>query len=305
MSALVDVGAAELPFCSVIIPTHRRPDALTRCLAALAELDYPGDLFEVIVVDDGGGASLETTLAPFRDRLCLRLVHQPHGGPGSARNSAAAEARGQLLVLTDDDCLPEPSWLRELAKRGGGDPTCAVGGRTINALPDNSYSRVSQLVLHLVYAHYNADGERPHFFTSNNLAVPADGYSEVGGFDPELPTAEDRDLCDRWLGLGNRMAYAPDAVVRHAADLSFTSFVQKHFRYGRGAFRFQASGRSHSSRRRAVLGFYAALPRTLRRVPEATSKDAALLVLWQIANAAGFAWEAVMSTSRRLTARQP
>lgn len=304
MSELVDVGAAEQPFCSVIIPTRHRPDALARCLAALAELEYPGDLFEVIVVDDGGRTPLEPTLALFRERLSVRLVQQPHGGPGSARNSAAAEARGQLLVLIDDDCLPEPTWLGELAKRGGGDPTCAVGGRTINALPGNPYSRVSQLVLDLVYAHYNADGERPHFFTSNNLALPAGGYREVGGFDPDFPTAEDRDLCDRWLGFGNRMAYAPDAVVRHAADLSFTSFVRKHFRYGRGAFRFQAGGRSHRSRRRAVLGFYAALPRTMRRVPEATSKDAALLVLWQIANASGFAWEALRSTSRALTSRR-
>ena len=41
------------PYFSVIIPTHARPDRLAACLEALANLDYPRDRFEVIVVDDG------------------------------------------------------------------------------------------------------------------------------------------------------------------------------------------------------------------------------------------------------------
>ena len=54
-----DIGGAEessagLLF-TVIIPTYNRPHALRGCLESLAAQCYPRALFEVIVVDDGGG----------------------------------------------------------------------------------------------------------------------------------------------------------------------------------------------------------------------------------------------------------
>src|SRR5690348_17430989 len=54
------------PFFSVIIPTHNRPKQLAACLRAIAEVDYPRDRFEVIVVDDGGSASLQETYHSYR-----------------------------------------------------------------------------------------------------------------------------------------------------------------------------------------------------------------------------------------------
>jgi glycosyltransferase involved in cell wall biosynthesis len=283
----------------VIVPTRHRPRDLRRCLEALASLDYPRESFEVIVVDDGGSSPLDELVASFEDRIDVRVVQQPWSGAGAARNLGAGDARGALLAFTDDDCLPERGWLRALAEGAGADAARAVGGRTLNAREANRYSRVSQLVLDIAYAHYNTAPEDPHFFTSNNLAVPAAGFRDLGGFDPDLPTAEDRDLCDRWLRRGNRMVYAPDAVLHHAADLSFAGFVRKHFRYGQGAFRFQSEV-APSERRRAVVGFYAALPGTLRRVHGERRGDAGLLVVWQLANTAGFAWEALSAVARRI-----
>ena len=49
---------------SVIIPTYERPAELSRCLAALCELSYSREQFEVIVVNDGGCA-IDDTVAPF------------------------------------------------------------------------------------------------------------------------------------------------------------------------------------------------------------------------------------------------
>src|SRR2546421_4794356 len=44
-----------LPTCSIVVATYQRPRRLARCLEALAQLDYPHQSLEVIVVDDGGG----------------------------------------------------------------------------------------------------------------------------------------------------------------------------------------------------------------------------------------------------------
>jgi glycosyltransferase involved in cell wall biosynthesis len=289
--------AAEQPEFSVVIATYERPQRLARCLEALAWLDDPAGGFEVIVVDDGGAMPLDDVVSPHRDRLALRLLVQAHAGPATARNYGAAHARGRILVFTDDDCEPEPEWLRALQARFAGDRAAAVGGRTLNALPENVYSTASQLLIDYLYAYFNRERERATFLASNNLAIPAAEFLAIGGFDTGFPRAagEDRELCDRWLHLGHRLVYAPEVVIRHAHFLTLGGFVRQHFHYGRGAFHF------HRVRQERVGGgieveparFYSALlryptgrARGLRRVTLPL-----LFVLSQAANAAGFFWE--------------
>jgi len=191
------------PLCSVIVPTLRRPAQLAECLAALAELDYPGDRYEVIVVDDGGDVPLESVLAPFRDRLRLTLLAGRHAGPAAARNAGAARAQGELLVFTDDDCRPRRDWLRRLADRHAAQPADGIGGSTVSVMHGNPYAETSQLVISVGYEQNNADETDARFFASNNLAFPARAFREVGGFDESFRTSEDRELCSRWV-LGGR-----------------------------------------------------------------------------------------------------
>jgi cellulose synthase/poly-beta-1,6-N-acetylglucosamine synthase-like glycosyltransferase len=266
----------------------------------MARLDYPGDRFEVIVVDDGNATPPEAVVARFHDALDVTLLTQSHAGPGAARNTGAAQARGEFLAFTDDDCVPASNWLRALAARFVTAPEHAIGGRTLNPLLDNPYSSTSQTILELVYAYYNADPGEARFFASNNLALPTRQFRAIGGFDATFATSEDRDLCDRWLYHGYRMTYAPEALIYHAHPLTLPTFWRQHFNYGRGAFRFhQARGRRGSGPFGPEPDFYVNLLR--RALPLGGGRRslplAAILVVWQIANAAGFVWEAVRSYS--------
>jgi hypothetical protein len=58
------------------------------------------------------------------------------------------------------------------------------GPSTINALPDNPYATASQEIIDVVYRYYNAEAGQARFFTSNNLALSAEGFRAIGGFDP-------------------------------------------------------------------------------------------------------------------------
>jgi len=80
----------SLPFFSIIVPTYARLRQLTACMQALANLDYPRDRFEVIVVDDGSETPPEAAVLSFRNRLDVTLVQQAHAGPAVARNTGAA-----------------------------------------------------------------------------------------------------------------------------------------------------------------------------------------------------------------------
>lgn len=231
-----------LPVFSIIIPTYNRPGQLADCLAALAQLDYPPDRFEVLVVDDGGAVSPASVVDRFQKHLAIKLIRQANAGPGSARNAGAKNAKGQILAFTDDDCLPQPGWLRTLAMRFLSAPdSVIVGGHVENLLVNNRYAVASQLIVDVGHAYHNNDLEQARFFTANNLAIPADRFRELGGFDVTFGTtaSEDREICGRWLHRGYRMISASEAVVGHAHRLTWRSFCWQHFNYGRGAIRLQ------------------------------------------------------------------
>ncbi|MEW5871682.1 MAG: glycosyltransferase [Chloroflexota bacterium] len=289
------------PFLSVIVPTYNRPQCLAVCLQALAGQSYPRDSFEVLVADDGSPIPPQAVVDSFSEQLDARLLALPHTGPAMARNAAARQARGAYLVFTDDDCAADPGWLPALARAFVESPDHLLGGRTLNALPDDPYASASQLLIEYLYNYYNTDN-RAHFFTSNNMALPASTFHDLGGFDASFPLAagEDRELCDRWQHYGYPMCYVPQALVFHAHGMTAAQFWQQHFGYGRGAFHYH---RIRAARRQERLKVEAApFYLNLLRYPffkagsyQSASTRAlflsALLFVTQLANAVGFLWE--------------
>jgi GT2 family glycosyltransferase len=285
------------PFFSVVVPTRSRVEQLAVCIRKLAELAYPRERYEVIVVDDGSEHPL---VVEPPSELRFRLIRGSHQGPAAARNLGAASAEGDYLAFVDDDCEPERNWLRAFANRIARVPEAAFGGRTVNGLPENTWSTASELLLAYVHSYYRNGGtSQPGFFASNNFALSALLFRQLGGFSTRftLAAGEDRELCARVIEHGLSLEYVPGAVVRHAHPLDLHSFLRQHFNYGRGAFAFhqiQRTSRAHSLRFEPA-GFY------LRLVtyPFAVAPEkpplrlSALLVLSQLASAGGFFREAL------------
>ncbi len=279
---------------SVIVPTRNRRKALERCLASLSAQSYAGDSIEVVVVDDGSVPALTAPIASAGGPPRCVLVSTPGLGPAAARNAGVAASHGDALAFIDDDCVAGPGWLSALAERLCAHPGAAVGGRVQNALTGNRYARASQSLIDFLYRYYHVErrGSAP-FFTTNNLAVRRDVFDAVGPFDPSFPFAsEDRDWSDRCLHSGRALCYAEEAVVFHANELTWRSFVRQHFRYGEGALRFH---RARARRRREQVEmesrhFYAGMlwEPFASRDPQAL-QQVGLLVTSQVASAAGFA----------------
>ena len=143
------------------------------------------------------------------------------------------------MAFTDDDCRPARGWLAAFARRFSVSPNHVLGGKVANGVPGNRYSMASQLILDIVYRHYNSDPERARFFGSANVSMATSVFRDLGGFDAQFRTAsEDREFCDRCRFRGVPMAFVPDAVVEHMHELTFSRFCRQHFNYGRGACDF-------------------------------------------------------------------
>ncbi len=286
---------------SVVIPTHRRPEQLARCLEALAASDDPGGSLQVVVVEDGGPThELDALRARSFGGLELVWLDQPHRGPAVARNLGARHSTRDLIAFTDDDCRPRRDWARRLEEQLRSTPGAVVGGRTVNALTDNLWSGASQALVTYITARGQQPGGEP-FFASNNLALARAVFDECAGFDETFPLAggEDRDLCRRLVEGGRRLVWVPAAVVDHDHLLTMRSFWRQHFRYGRGAYQFhRAQGlRADPADQDPSRGvwdvrarFYLDLVRSpfVHRAAPQRLRIAALLLFSQLPNALGF-----------------
>lgn len=289
---------------SIIVPTYRRPKQLAACLESMVQLEYPRELFEVLVVDDGSSSPPRDIINGFSAKFSVSLLTPKHGGPAAARNAGAAKATGKFLAFTDDDCAPSPGWLQALARRLAASPDCMIGGHAINALVHNPCAVASQMLIDYLYAYFNASLGEGSFFASNNICVPADHFRAIGGFDVSFSNAaaEDRDFCDRWFHSGRRLIYAPEAIVYHAHALTLKTFWRQHCTYGRGANQFYRLHYQRTSEKLKLnrLTFYYNLlkhPFSSRSRGKAFSASM-LLALSQVATLAGFAWENMLGWFR-------
>ncbi|MEH2464459.1 glycosyltransferase family 2 protein [Nostoc sp.] len=99
---------------TVLIPTYRRPQDLSRCLLALQEQTKPVDQMIVVVRD----TDTETWqfFSQFKaDNLPLHTVKVTQSGVVAALNAGLAAVEGDIVSITDDDAAPHPDWLERIA----------------------------------------------------------------------------------------------------------------------------------------------------------------------------------------------
>jgi GT2 family glycosyltransferase len=283
----------EGPFFSIIVPTHDRIDQLALCLGAIRQIEYPRSDCEVIVVDDASRTPAEALASQQASEVSVRFVRtDSNQGPAAARNFGARHARGRYLAFTDDDCLPPPDWLQKLRSLLEAAPASMVGGPVASGSPNSMCSTASAAILEVVFRHYNHDHRNARFLTTANLALPAELFSRIGGFNPEFRTSEDREFCARWLREGFPLLYAPEAVMVHRDQSDLREFWRRHYNYGKGAYRFraQSASREGGAVKLEPPAFYWQLFRCpfSKGVGVRAALTAFLVLISQLASALGF-----------------
>jgi len=217
------------PFFSVIVINFNGANVLPNCLAALAEQTWPGDWFETILLDNAStDDSLEFVQVQFPS---VRILAETRNcGFAGGNTLAVRAAHGDVIVLLNNDTIPDPFWLEELARAIDENPACVVGSKLVLAAEPG---RINSAGLFLLRDGRGAD---------RSFGQPDTGQYEAGGeifgacaaavaiprallrdplFDPDY-FLYCEDLEEAWAGqlAGRRTVLAPRAVVRHMVGAS-------------------------------------------------------------------------------------
>jgi GT2 family glycosyltransferase len=205
---------------SIVIPVWNGAAVIGECLDAVYA--HSGDaLGEVICVDNASPDGAAQLIA--RHYPAVRLLQQPINlGFAGGVNAGLRAARGDVLVLLNQDCVVQAGWLAALLAALREHPTFGIAGCTIFNVDGTlnhagaQLRRVDAAGVHLT----SAIGDRPRavdYVTGAAMAIRRQTWEMVGPFDDDFYPAyyEEVDYCYRARRAGFEIACVPDAHVRH------------------------------------------------------------------------------------------
>lgn len=216
---VVTAPAATAVDVSVIVCTRNRSDALARLLERLEQLVVPaGVRWELIVVDNGSTDGTAALLASPPRTLPMRVVNELTCGLSRARNAGLAAATGDLLLMTDDDCLPDPQWLAVMRDEFARAPSLGVLGGRVELFDQRDQPTTTRTSRERGQIAGALDLDS---IIGCNMAFRRSALAAAGPFDIALGggtgagAGEDVDFVYRALRAGLRIEYSPDALVYH------------------------------------------------------------------------------------------
>ncbi len=135
-----------------------------------------------------------------------RWIEGPRRGPAANRNKGATIAKGEWLVFTDDDCIPDDGWLAAYAQSITTHPSTLIfEGRVYVDRPRKSLAESSPV------------NDRGGCLWSCNFAIRAELFRQIKGFDERFRYAamEDVELATRLRKGQNSWCFVAEAAVCH------------------------------------------------------------------------------------------
>lgn len=111
---------------SIVVATYNNKNTLRKTLDSLLAQDFPGE-YEVIVVNDGSTDGTEEFLDSYaKGKKNLRVFHQQNSGVCRARNVGIRNAKHEIVVNMDHDCIAQKDWLGKMVAGFDSDDTGVV-----------------------------------------------------------------------------------------------------------------------------------------------------------------------------------
>lgn len=214
----------DFPEVSIIIPAYNHAKVTLKCLLSIG-LSKPQISYEIIVIDDN---STDETFSLLSKLTGIRLIRNLQNmGFLESCNSAAKHARGNYLVLLNNDTIALPGWLEAMRETFKLFPNVGfVGAKLLNR--DRTLQEAGGIIWkdgtgwnygrgdNALNPKYNYVRE-VDYCSGACIMVPKCLWEALGGFDRRFSPAyyEDTDLAFRIRNAGYKVIYQPNAQIIH------------------------------------------------------------------------------------------
>lgn len=216
---------------SVVIPTYNRCDILHRTLPTVFAQDFPPSEYEVIVAIDGSTDETASYLRSLRPACAFQILEQTNQGQAAAKNTGVRAARGELILLLDDDIFCGPGFVSEHVRaHSDGERKVAVAPVLIAAESRPGFATERERAF--AKCNYRWPPERSkgrwprELLVPPNCSLPRTLMLEAGGFDARFYRAhEDAELAIRLWKMGVRFEYLDTPVTEKIFTKSADDFI--------------------------------------------------------------------------------
>ncbi|MBW2971597.1 glycosyltransferase family 2 protein [Candidatus Woesearchaeota archaeon] len=224
----------KLPKVTVMVPACNEQDCLAKTVESLLSLDYPKELLQIIVIDDG---STDKTLRIARgfEKDGVLVLTKPNGGKGTALNLGLKHATGEFVVCLDADSVVEPDALKKMLGYFRRKAVMAVTPSLKCTEPKTIWQRIQVIefllgvYLRKVFAYLGSIHVTPGPFTVFRKEL----FDKHGGYDTTTCT-EDIEISLRIQSLGYEIENAVDANVYAVAMPTFNTTRKQRVRWYKG-----------------------------------------------------------------------
>ncbi len=218
------------PKVSVVVPAYNVEKTIEDTIQGLLSQDYPKKRYEIVVVDDGSTDNSKKIVKKFKR---IKLFEQKHKGPAAARNLGVKYSKGNIILFTDADCIPDKNWIKNMIKPFGDEYIAGVAG-TYKTL--NKESLIARFIGYEIADRHKTMKNKEYidFVGTYSAGYRKDIFLKFKGFDTTFPTSsgEDPELSFRIAKEGHKIVFNPGAFVYHRHPDTLLKFIKQKFLRG-------------------------------------------------------------------------
>lgn len=214
---------------SIITVTKNRAPLLKKCLESLRHQCMKGD--EIIIVD-ASTDDTPTLIASFAKHLPIRYIRYLKPGYPAFYNKAAKQAKGDILVFFDDDCVASNTFLARVRRAHRIHPHSIIQGMThsipkgnlyVDIMGDHYKNWLSSMTIHT---------NELRSFDSKNASIPRDLFWKYGGLSASMKKgSEDIEFGIRVRRHGIHIYFDASIIASHHERTTFIEFIRQHRRF--------------------------------------------------------------------------
>ncbi|MFX0134838.1 MAG: glycosyltransferase [Candidatus Hodarchaeota archaeon] len=216
------------PKISVVIPVYNREKILRQCLNSVLNQTYNN--YEVIVVDNNSTDNTKKIIKKFQKKnKKIKYLFESKRGTAAARYKGEINSRGDIILMTDSDCIVPKNWIEEMIEPIVKNRAIAVQGLK-KAIFLNYWTRNIEKEERRLVTERLKD-KKVGLLDTANFAIKKSVLKKAGYTNPDVCSVNDTELDTRLKIKGYEIYFKEVKVLHHHPDTALSVF-KKQFKRG-------------------------------------------------------------------------